>query len=145
MAAIKNRQEVIFKPNNKQKCKALHKRGCPFFIWAYPMVSDKNTVQIKLVNLQHSCTREQYSHLHDYKLELLKTNLGSIITFELDEGKFKSMYVCFATLKNRFKVGCRPLISIDGTWLKGVFGGELLTAVGIDANDCIFPIAWAIV
>ena len=55
------------------------------------------------------------------------------------------MYVCFTALKRGFKDGCRQLISVDGIWLKGIFGGELLTAVGIDANDCIYPIVWAIV
>ncbi|KAM0946266.1 putative MULE transposase domain-containing protein [Dioscorea sansibarensis] len=55
------------------------------------------------------------------------------------------MYVCLAPLKAGFMAGCRPVISVDGCWLKGLFGGHLLSAVGIDANDCIYPIAWAVV
>lgn len=34
---------------------------------------------------------------------------------------------------------------MDGCWLKGRYGGWLLAAVAIDANDCIFPIAYAVV
>ena len=34
------------------------KKGCLFYIWASPMVTDKNTVQIKSGNLKHECTRD---------------------------------------------------------------------------------------
>ncbi|KAL4360525.1 hypothetical protein GQ457_04G013760 [Hibiscus cannabinus] len=47
--------------------------------------------------------------------------------------------------KDGFKASCRPIICLDGCHLKGYHGGHLLTAVGIDANDCIYPIAFAAV
>ncbi|KAK8713340.1 hypothetical protein V6N13_148561 [Hibiscus sabdariffa] len=47
--------------------------------------------------------------------------------------------------KDGFKAGCRPIIGLDGCHLKGYHGVHLLTVVGIDANDCIYPIAFAIV
>jgi hypothetical protein len=37
--------------------------------------------------------------------------------------------------------GCRPLICVDGCHIKTKYKGQLLTAVAIDPNDCIFPIA----
>lgn len=40
---------------------------------------------------------------------------------------------------------CRPFISLDGCFLKGPYGGQLLTAVGLDANNQMYPIAWAVV
>ena len=40
-------------------------------------------------------------------------------------------------------VGCRPIIGVDGCHLKGAYGGQLLTIVGIDGNNCMFPIAYA--
>jgi hypothetical protein len=40
--------------------------------------------------------------------------------------------------------GCRPLICIDGCHIKTRYKGVLLTAVGIDPNDCIFPIAMGV-
>ena len=48
-------------------------------------------------------------------------------------------------MKLGFFRGCRPFISIDGCFLKGPFGGQLLVAVGKDGNNQIFPIAWAVV
>ena len=37
------------------------------------------------------------------------------------------------------------LIRLDGCFLKGEFGGQLLTAVGKDGNNQMFPIAYGIV
>ncbi|CAI9786117.1 unnamed protein product [Fraxinus pennsylvanica] len=41
--------------------------------------------------------------------------------------------------------GCRQLLGLDECFLKGNFGGQMLVAVALDANDCIYPIAYAIV
>ncbi|MFQ6665365.1 hypothetical protein Gotur_032124, partial [Gossypium turneri] len=37
----------------------------------------------------------------------------------------------------------RRIIGLDGCWLKGYYGGHLLAADGVDANDCIYPVAFA--
>ena len=39
---------------------------------------------------------------------------------------------------------CRPVISIDGTHLYGKFKGKILIATGIDAENGIFSLAYAI-
>ena len=44
-----------------------------------------------------------------------------------------------------WKEGCRPLIGVDGTFLKGKARGVMLTAVGIDGNDSVYPLAVALV
>ncbi|KAK4405031.1 hypothetical protein Sango_0509600 [Sesamum angolense] len=41
--------------------------------------------------------------------------------------------------------GCRPIIGVDGCHLKGPHGGVLLTAVSIDPNNNLYPLAYAIV
>ena len=40
---------------------------------------------------------------------------------------------------------CRPVISIDGTHLCGKYRGKLLIAMATDANNEIFPLAFAVV
>ncbi|KAL5706495.1 hypothetical protein ACHQM5_024655 [Ranunculus cassubicifolius] len=60
-------------------------------------------------------------------------------------GFFQRMYVCLGPLKRSWTVGCRPVIGVDGCFLKTYCKGELLTAVGRDGNNWMFPIAWAIV
>ncbi|XP_056688620.1 uncharacterized protein [Spinacia oleracea] len=44
-----------------------------------------------------------------------------------------------------FLGGCRPLIGVDGCHLKGNYGGILLSAIALDNNNEIFPLAFAIV
>ncbi|XP_022848165.1 uncharacterized protein LOC111370605 [Olea europaea var. sylvestris] len=58
---------------------------------------------------------------------------------------FRGIYVCFNCSKIGFRDGCRKVVGVDGCHLRGSFGGVMLTAVGIDANDCIYPIAYAVV
>lgn len=66
---------------------------------------------------------------------------------EISEGvnQFKRMYCALGPLKEGFKKGCRPFIGVDGCFLKGPFPGQLLSAVGIDANNGMYPFAWAVV
>ena len=47
-----------FKPNNKKKCRAFCKKGCPFYLWALPLVKDKDTMQIKAGFLEHEWARD---------------------------------------------------------------------------------------
>ena len=40
---------------------------------------------------------------------------------------------------------CRPVISVDGTFLTGQYKGTLLVAIGNDANNRLLPLAFALV
>lgn len=63
-----------------------------------------------------------------------------------EDGKdrFFRMYICWEATREGFK-HCKRIIGLDGCHLKCKTGGQLLTAVGIDGNESIFPIAYAIV
>ncbi|XP_043705497.1 uncharacterized protein LOC122655361 [Telopea speciosissima] len=41
--------------------------------------------------------------------------------------------------------GCRPFIGLDGCHLKGVYGGVLISAIAIDGNNGMFPLAYGVV
>ncbi|KAI3446911.1 hypothetical protein Pfo_003576 [Paulownia fortunei] len=69
----------------------------------------------------------QYTKLWDYVEELRKTNHGLIIILGIDFS------------------GCRLIIVVDGCHLKGPYGGVLLTIVGVDRNNNLYSIAYAIV
>ncbi|KAL4388980.1 hypothetical protein GQ457_09G022140 [Hibiscus cannabinus] len=75
--------------------------------------------------------KEQYTKIYEYLGEVRHSNPGG--------------YVCLEGCKLGFKNHCRPFISIDGCFLKGYYQGNILAAVGIDANDCIYPIVVAAV
>ncbi|WVY95230.1 hypothetical protein V8G54_034318 [Vigna mungo] len=92
--------------------------------------------------------KEQYKRIYDYANELLARNPGSTVKVEVEENVdghiFKRFYVCLKACKDSF-VFCRPIIGLDEAFLKGKYGGELLTAIARDANDQMLPVAHAIV
>ena len=53
--------------------------------------------------------------------------------------------MCLEACKTGFLAGCRPMIGLDGCFLKGQYGGQLLAAVGQDGNNSFYPIAIAVV
>lgn len=56
---------------------------------------------------------------------------------------FRRMYICFGGLKKGFKQGCRPVIGLDGC--HRISPGQLLSAVSVDVNNCMFPVAYTVV
>ncbi|XP_052729225.1 uncharacterized protein LOC128195478 [Vigna angularis] len=92
--------------------------------------------------------KEQYKRIYDYANEVLTRNPGSTVKVEVEPNEggpiFRRFYVCLKACKDSF-VSCRPIIGLDGAFLKGKYGGELLTAVGRDANDQMLPIAYVLV
>jgi hypothetical protein len=94
--------------------------------------------------------KNEYTRVFDYQLELLRSNPGSTVYVcldptNMDQNIFQSFYVCFHALKEGFKAGCRQVIGLDGCFFKGAVKGELLCAIGRDANNQMYPVAWAVV
>jgi len=91
-----------------------------------------------------------YNDLPSWANLAFETNPGSIIKLELEprinqNPIFKRFFVCLNAMKNGFVKGCRPWFGIDGCHLKGPCGGVLLSAVAVDGNKGMFPIAFAVV
>ncbi|XP_060964798.1 uncharacterized protein LOC133033758 [Cannabis sativa] len=78
------------------------------------------------------------------KMSYEKKNPGTITDIITEDNRFKYCFWSLAACRRGFKF-CRPVISIDGTFLKTRFGGTMLVAVAYDANNQLFPIAFAIV
>lgn len=95
--------------------------------------------------------RQHYARLRDYGHGILLSNPLNTVKIsntrlnENDPAKFKRFYVCYHALKAGWKAGCRPIIGLDGCFLKTVTGGQLLSATGRDGNNQMFPISYAIV
>nr|GFB14661.1 hypothetical protein [Tanacetum cinerariifolium] len=95
----------------------------------------------------------QYAQLRDYCLELKNNNPNTTIKIEVEppedinstERKFKRVYVCLGPLKDGFKACKRDLLGLDECFLSGSYPGWILTAVGVDPNNGIYPLAYAIV
>ncbi|KAK9921385.1 hypothetical protein M0R45_029896 [Rubus argutus] len=99
--------------------------------------------------LNEGSEADQYNMLESYAVMLRETNPNSTVKMMTEmEGevrKFKRFYVCLDACKRGWKEGCRPVIGLDGCHIKGNYPGQLLSAVGIDANNGMYPIAYAIV
>ncbi|XP_061993413.1 uncharacterized protein LOC133711279 [Rosa rugosa] len=95
--------------------------------------------------------RYQFARLKDYGSELKRVDPETTIDIKCDfsntskEPLFKRKYICLGALKNGIKAGCRSVIGLDGAHLKSCFGGQLLTAVGVDANNTSWVVAYAMV
>ena len=57
---------------------------------------------------------------------------------------FFRAFWCFPQCVDAFR-HCRPVFSIDGTFLLGKYQGTLLIAISVDANNKLVPLAFALV
>jgi len=95
--------------------------------------------------------KEEYAYVWDYAGECMFQNPSSRVYVEVVERplpdyefRFDRFYVYFNACKWGFLAGCRRVIRLDGCFLKGLCKGELLATVWRDANNQMFPIAWAV-
>ncbi|XP_075633947.1 uncharacterized protein LOC142606495 [Castanea sativa] len=93
----------------------------------------------------------QYGKLRDYAEMIRLNDKGSRVILQTEmedekaQPKFKRMYIRYNAQKFGFLGGCRPIIGLDGCPLKGRFGGQIFSTIARDANDNIFPVAFAVV
>nr|GEW42382.1 transposase, mutator type [Tanacetum cinerariifolium] len=58
---------------------------------------------------------------------------------------FRRVYVCLGALKQGFRACGTKILGLNGCFMSGPWPGQILTAVGVDANNEIDPVAYAIV
>ncbi|KAL2922877.1 Palmitoyltransferase ZDHHC2 [Bienertia sinuspersici] len=99
----------------------------------------------------HGSMKDHYAKLRRYIEAIIKcspgTHISLVSTMEHDTPPqiFQRLFVSFEGLQKGWKEGCRKIICVDACFLKTFLGGQLLSAVGRDGNDQMYPIAWAVV
>ncbi|XP_077215851.1 uncharacterized protein LOC143850494 [Tasmannia lanceolata] len=94
---------------------------------------------------------EQYARVWDYCDLVRSRSLGSCVKLKVERPSldvmptFQRLYVSLHAMRQGFLAGCGPFIDLDVCHLKGPWGGQILSAVGKDANEQMFPIAYAVV
>ncbi|KAL0312129.1 UNVERIFIED_CONTAM: hypothetical protein Sradi_5612200, partial [Sesamum radiatum] len=77
---------------------------------------------------------KQYEYLWNYCETVRQHNPGSKLILRKVDGSdppvFEKLYFSLFAMKSAFLSGCRPLIGLDGCFLKTCFKGQLLVAVG---------------
>ena len=86
----------------------------------------------------------QYRLIRRYALAMLSTNPGSSAYASRDGAFFQRMYICLKACTRGFKFGCWLILCLDACHLKGEYRGQLLCAIGLNENDDMFPIAYAV-
>nr|XP_009772176.1 PREDICTED: uncharacterized protein LOC104222632 [Nicotiana sylvestris] len=95
--------------------------------------------------------KKEFARIYDYADMLRSTNPGSTVVVktsnETISGKevFVGIYICLHACKVSWLEGCRNVIGFDGIFMKGVCKGELLSCIGKDGNNQMYPVAWAVV
>ncbi|KAH7861366.1 hypothetical protein Vadar_025217 [Vaccinium darrowii] len=103
---------------------------------------------LELIEGDHS---QQYLRLWDYCEMVRMQNPSSVAKLKVERPWvghgpiFQRMFICYDACVKGFLAGCKPLIGLDACFLKGPFGGQLMHAVAKDANNQMFPLAFAIV
>ncbi|XP_028062973.1 uncharacterized protein LOC114266284 [Camellia sinensis] len=84
-----------------------------------------------------------FDQLRWHREAVMQYNPGSYVDFDYDEHnyRFRRFFISFKAYIDGF-LHYRPLLFLDGTFLKGRFKGFLLTAT---AKDGLFPLVYAIV
>ncbi|XP_019242449.1 PREDICTED: uncharacterized protein LOC109222558, partial [Nicotiana attenuata] len=99
----------------------------------------------KGLSLLRGTTEQNYEQLPSYLYMMEQKNPGSYTNIVRDEeNRFVYMFFMYGASISGWKY-CRPLIAVDGTFLKNKYRGVLLVAVTKDANNQIFPIAFGVV
>lgn len=95
--------------------------------------------------LQGSYTKS-YNRLPWFCEKVVNTNPGTVVKLVLDtEKRLQCFFFSLHASIHGFKHGCRPLIFLEATSLRSKYKETLMTATAVDADDCFFPVAFAII
>uniref|UniRef100_A0A1J3CWK3 SWIM-type domain-containing protein n=2 Tax=Noccaea caerulescens TaxID=107243 RepID=A0A1J3CWK3_NOCCA len=90
--------------------------------------------------------KEAYSQLPFLCEKIKETNPGSVATFTTKEdSSFHRLFISFYASISGFTQGCRPLLFLDSAVLNSKYQGVMLVATAPDAEDGVFPVAFAVV
>ncbi|KAL5770339.1 hypothetical protein ACOSP7_014493 [Xanthoceras sorbifolium] len=138
---------------NRHCCMKVHKNQEANAVWVarrFKVLIEENS-EINIQFLGKEIHRIYGLTLPKYTLYRAKNRVLNVIDDE-HQRSYNKLYIygfvvrnifflSFEAQKLGFLQGCRPIIGLDGCHLKGIFPGVLLAAVGLDANNGVFPIA----
>ncbi|GJX98969.1 mutator type transposase [Tanacetum coccineum] len=114
--------------------------------WALQITKVKNseTWEVRTYSDEHKCLQSRKVHACTSKF-LSKGIVDQIeknpdVPIRALQAELQQKYE-LGPLKKGFKTCGRDLLGLDGAFMKGPYPGQLLTAIGLDANNGIYPLA----
>ncbi|GJR80452.1 mutator type transposase [Tanacetum coccineum] len=94
-----------------------------------------------------------YSLLREYAQELINQNPSTTVRIDVQQEPnpesmtrtFRRVYLCLGVLKQGFRACGGEILRLHGCFMSGPWPSQILIAVGVDANNGIYPVAYAIV
>ncbi|GJU28891.1 hypothetical protein Tco_1172480 [Tanacetum coccineum] len=138
--SAKSKKWIKDSGSSKSKKGPKDSNGCP---WVLQCSTLKNVETWKV---------KTFDDIHN-RLHKKAKNPNTTVKIDVDrsgdtpglERHFTRIYICLGALKEGFRTRQRELLGLDGCFLSGLFRGQILTAVGIDPNNGIYPLAYALV
>ncbi|XP_028771960.1 uncharacterized protein LOC114729154 [Neltuma alba] len=94
----------------------------------------------------HGRAQDSYMMIPWICERLIETDPNTIAQWEgLDSNKFERVFIAYGCLINGFLEGSRHIFYIDGCHVSGPYRGTLISANVYDADNELFPLAYAIV
>ncbi|XP_075106780.1 uncharacterized protein LOC142179803 [Nicotiana tabacum] len=88
---------------------------------------------------------DSYNRLPSYLYILEKTYLVSVVKLQMtDDDCFLYAFISLSTSIKGWEY-CRPVVVVDGTFLKSAYRGIMLTTSTMDATCSILPLAYTVV
>ena len=85
---------------------------------------------------------KSYNLLPKYSHVLTKANEGTITHLERDgDGNFLYYFIALGSSIKGFMQYIRPIITVDGTHLKGLYRGSMFVATRLDGNNQLYLLA----
>ncbi|XP_059635862.1 uncharacterized protein LOC132278049 [Cornus florida] len=139
--ALKNKFDIMFTRNDGDRVTAVCKASSTFLANKYCEQLRLNP-KIPVGTLKSTIASEMNINVSTYKVYRAKRKALEMIEGNDAEqyGKIRDYYSLI--LRTTLAV---PLIILDGYFLKGPYGGHLLSAVSMDGNGQMFPVAIAVV
>ncbi|XP_050233201.1 PKS-NRPS hybrid synthetase cheA-like [Mercurialis annua] len=151
LRASRNKKSSVFivrKFNNVHTCKVgermADKRQATYDLVGNFIKDKYSNFKTRGLDLTKGHPTDSYQLLPSYLHALKTTNRGSVAELERREDRFVYVFISLNASIRGWGY-CKPIIVVDGTFLKAAYGGTLLTAASQDAANKIFPLAFCVV